>query len=63
MASQSKSVINQTSPKSVVLKKKTTMGLDNIPIYEGDEDPKSRWFVCEKLWDEANITHEDKQMT
>jgi hypothetical protein len=41
-------VINQTSQKSIVLKKKKTMGLNNIPIYEGDEDPRRHWFICAK---------------
>ena len=38
------------------------MGLNHIPIYEGDEDPKIHWFICEKFWDAKNITDEDKQM-
>jgi hypothetical protein len=60
--SQMKSMINQTSQKYIVLKKKTTMGLNNILIYEGDKDPKIHWFVCEKLWDAVDITDEYKQM-
>jgi hypothetical protein len=55
-------LINQTSQKPIVPKKKTTMGLNHIPIYEGDEDPKRHWFVCEKLWDATDITNEDKKM-
>jgi hypothetical protein len=62
LTSQSKLLINQTSQKSIVLKKKTTMGLNHIPIYEGDEDPKIHWFICEKFWDATDITDEDKQM-
>jgi hypothetical protein len=54
-------VISQGSQKSIVLKKKTTMGLNNIPLYEGDEDPRRHWFVCEKLWDATDITDEDKK--
>jgi hypothetical protein len=38
------------------------MGFNHIPIYEGEEDPKHHWFVCEKFWDAADITDEDKKM-
>jgi hypothetical protein len=38
------------------------MGLNHIPIYEGDEDPKQHWFICEKFWDATDITDEAKQM-
>jgi hypothetical protein len=41
---------------------KENMGLNHILIYEGDEDPKRHWFVCEKFWDATDITDEDKQM-
>jgi hypothetical protein len=53
-------LIKQTSQTLIVLKKKTTLGLNPIPIYEGDEDPKRHWFICEKFWDATNITDEDK---
>jgi hypothetical protein len=54
-------VISRGSQKSSVLKKEA-MGLNNIPLYEGDEDPRRHWFVCEKLWDATDITDEDKKM-
>lgn len=38
------------------------MGLNNIPLYEGDEDSRIYWFVCEKFWDAADVSDEDKQM-
>lgn len=38
------------------------MGLNHIPLYEGDEGPKKHWFVCEKFWTANDITDEDKQM-
>jgi hypothetical protein len=38
------------------------MGLNHIPVYEGEEDPKCHWFVCEKFWEEADITDKDKHM-
>jgi hypothetical protein len=42
-------------------KNKPTMGLNHIPIYEGDEDPKQYWFICEKFWDVPNIIDEEKK--
>jgi hypothetical protein len=38
------------------------VGLNHIPIYEGDEDPKWHWFVCNKFWDLVDVTDEDKHM-
>jgi len=38
------------------------MILNNMPLYEGDENPRRNWFVCKKLCDEANISDEDKKM-
>jgi len=38
------------------------MGLNHIPVYEGEEDPKRHWFVCELFWVSANISDEDKKM-
>jgi len=38
------------------------VGFNHIPLYEGDEDPKRHWFMCDKLWDVADITDEDKHM-
>jgi hypothetical protein len=43
MTSQSKNVISRGSQKSSILKE--AMGLNNIPLYEGDEDPRRHWFV------------------
>jgi hypothetical protein len=45
-----------------IAKKKPTMGLNHIPIYEGDEDPKRHWFICEKFWNVVDIVEEEKQM-
>jgi hypothetical protein len=59
---QSKSVVTQTPQKVIIPKKKIKMGFNHIPTYEGDEDPKRHWFVCEKFWDVADITDEDKKM-
>lgn len=38
------------------------MGLNHMHVYGGDEDLKLHWFICEKSWDVANMTNEDKQM-
>ena len=54
-------MVTQT-PQKVITPKKIKMGFNHIPTYEGDEDPKRHWFVCEKFWDVAEITYEDKQM-
>jgi hypothetical protein len=59
---QSKIVVTQTPQKVSTSKKTIKMGFNHIPLYEGDEDPKRHWFMCEKLWDVADITDEDKQM-
>ena len=34
----------------------------HIPLYEGYEDPKKHWFICESTWEANAITSEDKQM-
>ena len=34
----------------------------HIPIYEGEEDPRRRWFFCERMWDAADVTDEDNQI-
>ena len=34
----------------------------HITLYEGDEDPRRHWFVCESTWDANAITSEDKHM-
>jgi hypothetical protein len=52
----------QIPRKPNIPNKKIKMGFDHIPIYEGEEDPKRHWFVCEKFWNAADITNEDKQM-
>jgi hypothetical protein len=46
---QSKVVVTQTPRKPSVPTKKFKMGFNHIPIYEGEEDPKCHWFVCEKF--------------
>ena len=33
-------------------------GSAHIPLYEGNEDPRRHWFVCESTWEE----NEDRQM-
>ena len=35
----------------------------HIPPFEGDEDPKHHWFVCESIWETNAITNEDHKMT
>ena len=37
-------------------------GLAHIPLYEGDEDPRWHWFVCESTWEANQVTDEDRQM-
>jgi len=59
---QSKVVVAQTPRKSSVPTKKIKMGFNHIPIYEGEEDPKFHWFVCEFFLDADDITDEDKKM-
>ena len=34
----------------------------HIPIYEGEEDPRRHWFICERMWATTNIIDEDKQI-
>ena len=40
------------------------MGNDaaQIPLYEGDEDPRWHWFVYESTWEANAVTSEDRQM-
>ena len=33
-----------------------------IPIFEGDEDPRRHWFICETIWVANDVDNEDKQM-
>ena len=61
MPSHLKSMISRGSQKYSVLKKEA-IWLNNIPLYEGDKDPRIHWFVCEKLWDAIDIIEKDKQM-
>ena len=35
----------------------------HIPIYEGEEDPIWHWFICERMWDAADVTDDDKKIT
>ena len=37
-------------------------GSAHIPLYEGDEDPRRHWFVCESTWEANQVTYEDRQM-
>ena len=34
----------------------------HIPTYEGEEDPIQHWFICERMWDAANVTDDDKKI-
>ena len=36
--------------------------MPHIPIYEGDEDPKCHWFICETIWDTTDMIDEAKQI-
>jgi hypothetical protein len=38
------------------------MGFNHIPIYEGEEDPKLHWFICEKFWDAIDNYRQGKKM-
>ena len=33
-----------------------------LPIFEGDEDPRRHWFICETIWSANDVDNEDKQM-
>ena len=33
-----------------------------IPLYEGDKDPRWHWFVCELTWEANQVTDEDRKM-
>ena len=35
----------------------------HIPTYEGEEDPRQHGFVCERMWDAADVTNDDKKIT
>ena len=41
-------------------KKMSHHHLVHIPIYEGEEDPKQHWFICERMWDAADMIDDDK---
>ena len=34
----------------------------HIPIYEGEEDLRQHWFICERMWDAADVTDENRQI-
>ena len=34
----------------------------HIPLYEGNEDPRQNWFICESTWEANQVTDEDKKM-
>ena len=52
------------SPSFVVITKKdNTLAYQipvNTPIFYGDGDPKTHWFVCEALW-KANLLDDENQ--
>lgn len=35
----------------------------HIPIYEGKEDPRQHWFICDRMWDTVVVTEDDKEIT
>ena len=35
-------------------------GSAHIPLYEGDEDPRWHWFVCESTWEANQVMNEDR---
>ena len=37
-------------------------GSAQIPLYEGDEDPRRHWFICESIWEANKVTEEERQM-
>ena len=37
-------------------------GSAHIPLYEGDEDPRRHWFICESTWEANQVTAEDRLM-
>lgn len=40
----------------------STHHLIHIPSYEGEDDPRRHWFVCERMWDASDITNDDKKI-
>ena len=36
--------------------------IPHIPIYEGYKDPKLHWFICETIWDAADVNNKAKQI-
>ena len=34
----------------------------HIPTYEGEEDPRWHWFICERMWDASDVTDDDKKI-
>ena len=55
-ASQSNTQHNRKSNKM------STHHLVHIPTYEGEEDPRRHWFICERMWDATNVTDDDKKI-
>ena len=37
-------------------------GSAHIPLYEGDEEPRRHWFICELTWEANQVTDKDRQM-
>ena len=34
----------------------------HIPTYEGEEDPRQHWFICERMWDTVDVTDDDNKI-
>ena len=37
--------------------------IPHISTFEGDKDQRHHWFICETIWDSANINDESKKIT
>jgi len=61
LTAQSKEVVAQIPRKLSIPIKKIKMGFNHVLIYEGEEDPKHHWFICEFFLDATNIIEEDKK--
>jgi hypothetical protein len=62
LIAQLKAVVDKIPRKPIIPTKKIKKEFNHISIYEGKEDPKLHWFVCENFWDVTDITNQDKEM-